>query len=226
MKGLSRVIFTVCLPLVALRAIMNGAIGANDVIRAVANWTKDATNQIVNTFAWRVENMGTADQSVAIQYLLNTVENMYTGVLLGIADDVDTSDINLFNVTKNEPYGSTAWPTIVGGSAGGQSLPNQNAPYSFARTALNGVLGRKYLPPTTEESQADGVLSGDGAAGNAAFIDNWTTAWTDVVTGMVLVPGVIRTVEGLAHNTLAPLISGVARSYMHTLRNRRPGVGS
>ena len=201
------------------------AITADDVLRVTARFVKDTTNEVFNTFAWGIPTIGSGDQSDAIDTIGHWLELLYANYDLAMSDTVDYQDYNVFNRTQNAPYGNFAWPTQTSGGGGGSPLPNQNAAYSFARTATNGIIARKYLPVTTEDNQADGVLVGDAAAGVAGFLLDWIDTYTDPGTGMQMIPGVIRSV-GLGAGSLAPIISGVYRLYQHTLRNRRPGVGS
>jgi len=211
--------------LAAAREVGEMAIGINDIVRVTAHFSKDLASDVINTFHWKITNMGTADQEDMETFLKGTLELVYASMVPFITSTVGAVDINLFNVTQNEPYGSSAWPTIVGGTATGEELPNQNSPYTFGRTPHNGVISRKYLPVTVEGNQNDGVLESAIFAGLVAFTQEWIDSWSDTTSGAQMIPGVVRSVAPFI-GQLGEIISGVSNGYLHTLRNRRPGVGS
>jgi hypothetical protein len=201
------------------------AIAANDIIRATAGMLWNTASDIQNVFHWRVSDLGTADQSELIDILQAAVENVFTEITDVMANNITMGAINLFNVTKNEPYGSEAWPTLTGGAANGHALPPNSTVHAFGRTSVNQVRGDKHWPMVDEVNQIDGLLEADAIDDYTAASTAWVSDFTDVGTGASLESGVVRSKTGF-EGQLAPFLAAVTQTVLHSLRNRRPGVGS
>lgn len=199
-------------------------IGVNDVIRVTAGLLWNASDSIQNVFHFDVNNLGTADQEDMLNFFRNIIEDMYTEIMDVIPNNITTEFINIFNETDNEPYGSEAWPTLTVGAATGHAMPPNDSVNGFARTALNGVKGVKQWPCVDEVNHIDGLLEVDARDDYLACHDLYADSWQDGATGAQLNSGVVRSV-GLGAGTLAPFIGGVLHSVLHTVRNRRQGVG-
>lgn len=221
----ARKLLTVFLPLVALYKLCTGAIGLNDVLRVTAQMLWNNASDVMNTFHVRVSDMGTANHDDIIEDCWDYLERIYTNIVGEIVDNITFDAINIFNETKNEPYGTFPWPTLTAGENVGQSLPINTTVNAFARTAVNKVKGGKHWPTNSETGQADGVLNTDfPIPAYLAATEDWIEGNTDLTTGADLTAGVMRTV-GLGAGSLVPFASGVLHNIYHTLKNRRPDVG-
>lgn len=199
--------------------------GANDVIRATATWLWNNSDTVQNVFHWQISDMGTATDDQVEEFAMFVVEEIFENIVDAIVDNFTTDSINIFNETDSEPHGAFAWPNITAGTNTGHGIPINSTIHAFARTAANQVRGDKQWMSNSEAGNNDGVLESADLAAYVAATQDWVDDFTELATGLDLITGVVRSATGFV-GVFAPFLSGVTQSVYHSLRNRRPGVGS
>jgi hypothetical protein len=201
------------------------AMATGDIVRATAQMLWNAGSAIQNVFHFNIEDMGSLNQDDMTEFIGIALESIYDEIFDILPNNITTSAISLFGVNKNEPYGASAWPTLTTGADTGHAMPANVTVHSFGRTATNKVRGDKHWPIMSETNHIDGLLEGDVVDDYGAAAGNWINEVLDGITLAHIIPGVVRSKTGFA-GQFAPFISQVTQGVVHTLRNRRPGVGS
>lgn len=198
------------------------AIGTNDVIRVAARGHLPLVGDLVNVFHLKIGS-GTIDaESVVIDAILDWVETIYTPIMGFMSSSCTVTDINIFNVTQNQPVGSFAWPTLVGGSQGGDILPSTIAGFVRATTGISRNWAKKFVWPMAESAN-DG--QGFVAAAAMTALMDFGAAWIAPFTlplGVNVHPVVFHAATG-TWNTVTEII---VRNVWANMRTRRPGRGS
>lgn len=200
-------------------------IATNDIVRVTAGMLWNSANAIQNVFHYLIDDAGSGNQDDREDYLKQIVESIYEEIFDIVVNNVSTQAMSLFGVNKNEPYGASAWPTLTAGSDTGHAMPANVTVHSFGRTSANKVRGDKHWPIMSETNHIDGLLESDVVDDYGGAAANWINTFTDLGTGMSVIPGVVRSAVGHI-GEFAPFVSQVTHGVVHTLRNRRPGVGS
>jgi hypothetical protein len=129
-------------------------------------------------------------------------------------------DIEVWNVTQDEPIAVLDWPTLTVGGASSNPFPLQTAPLVLFNTTTARSQGRKYLPSLTEGASAgDGILS----AGVIAMIADFAVAILSDVIGTGGYASAGNWNEVLER--FAVWASGAISYYLRTQRRRVQGVG-
>lgn len=198
-----------------------GKYGAGQCIRVAVVWQNSAAQEFVNTHHISLGGTIDSDDNVVEGAIALWLEEAY-------ADAVPyMSSILSHNRTEILIENSTAATSLLSpdsnldGADTNQPLPFAVSYLILLRTAVRGVVGRKYLPVFTEASSTNGVWTAgtntDMASVAAAFSSVWTSPG-----GMVITPRVYSR----ASNTQRAITGYAAQAVPAYQRRRRPGRGS
>lgn len=197
-----------------------------DVFRMVAQLVDTATNS-------RFQNVYYA-QAVVLNDPSDTAINadaveIMNGIYNTIAPQMNVSmtgeNIRVTNVTKRERVGQPDW-FFAGSGAGLEQLPPQVAAQILFPLKAVGRTGRKYLPPFTEASQANGewVAAAKTALGNCG--QAIANLWNGLASTNEYQLGIAR-FNGPALLDFTEFVDGVweVTDFARTQRRRTSGIG-
>jgi len=199
-------------------------ISVNDVLRVVAKMNLNDADDVQAAYNVVVGDMGTGTELDFIDLTTEWVNDIYSGLVDNLPDNLHFDSIEMFNITDNEPIGTFDWPTLTSGSSGAQHMPNSDTCYMFGRTQVPKCRGAKYMPGMTETAHNDGLWDTAFLASYANSLSNWITVAEDVVLDQVLIPVVQRTIG--APTLVENFVGGVVRAVVQPLLRRKIGRGS
>ena len=129
-------------------------------------------------------------------------------------------DMLFLNVTQDVTLPDGTWATFAGGTGVAEPMAPQTSPMVFWRTGAARVIGRKFLPPSLESLQNDGVYTVPMQALLATFAANFIGSLI-ISQGNVL----FGTFNALSA-TFNAYASGLVPVDARTQRRRRTGVGA
>lgn len=192
-----------------------------DIIRVVAKMSQ-AANAIQNVYHCIIEGTTAPDNATLLAAIASLIDGAYDYIDYAVADNVSFDTISVFNDTADEFVGETAWPTLtVGGGGVNPMLPPQNAQLVLFTTVQPGSLGKKFLPPMT-----DNVLDDDGTP-VAGVLANALLYGGEIVDGVD--GGTYSATFGTWNPTtfvFNKFTEAVARDMFATMRSRYIGKGS
>jgi hypothetical protein len=193
----------------------------SDIIRVVCKFSQ-ALNDIQNVYHGKIESGTAPSGSTLASDIADFMDAVYDYIDYGMADNVYFESVDVYNLTQDEFYGATAWPGLSqGGGTTNPMLPPQCAPLLLFPTATPGHLGKKFLPPVT-----DNVLDDDGSLASG-YVGNMALMGADLLGGMA--PGTYTVSWGIydpdSYGYL-PYGSYNARDFVATQRRRYTGKGS
>ncbi|GAH31689.1 unnamed protein product, partial [marine sediment metagenome] len=137
---------------------------------------------------------------------------------LSFVDRVEFNEIeDQWRVVENIGTFTPAFTPVGAGDA----LPYHCAPYIYFKTQRPKSIGKKFLFPFTEESQADSILEAPAIAALVAFAADMLTPKA-VGGDATLTMGIPRTGIHSWFNFLVAVVGDIIGSQ----RRRRPGVGA
>ena len=197
-----------------------------DILRTSMQWQLPSGDLYQNVFHHKRTGIGIISDATHVSTIKDWAEAMYgeivTLVNAGTVERLSFVDLVEFvagawKVTEN--IGTfTADVTM---SAAGDICPNQVSPFIVFKTPRPKTVGRKFLFPSMESDQNQGILIGAAITKYVAWADD---AVNDIViqVGDNLVPGVPRTgVDEWQEFNVA-----VVTDLVGTQRRRRPGEGA
>lgn len=154
------------------------AITEDDIIRVACRQEWDGREDVVNVFHYMAgEILGGATDAQLMVDIGKIVSKQFDEVKSYISGDCGTVDISFYNVTDDSPVGVTDWPgPYSGGTSGGETLPPQITAMLLLPTAVKRRMGRVYLPPMSEASQAGGRWVAGVQTAASAFMSTMLTA--------------------------------------------------
>lgn len=192
-----------------------------DILRIICRLVQ-AANDVQNVYHGKVESGTPPTGATLASDMASFMDGIYNQINYGIADNIVYSSVAIYNLTQDEFYGDEPWPTLsIGGGGTNPMLPPQCAPLVLFQTATPGHLGKKFLPPIT-----DNVLDDDGSL-TAGYVTNTALLGADIVAGMS--PGTYYVSFGIYSGNPAvyyPFSAAVARDFVATQRRRYTGKGS
>ena len=196
-------------------------IGENDVIRASAVLRRQATDDIVNVYHLTPVSIGSQTQQDLRDDIADYLDDVYVALNSRIANSINYSVIELFNVTDGTPEPSVGWPTLTTGGDAGDPMPDGVAGLSIGRTGVSKVIGKKFWPYFTKTSLSSGLWVAAVVTDMAAAAAIWIAPRT-APSGVTWDPGIYSRAVAL-FRTFTETDSTNLPAYQ---RRRKRGVGS
>lgn len=196
-------------------------VSIGDVIRIVAE-ARQAASVIQNVYHCLIQSGVIGDDDTFLNDITGHIENAYGNIDYAVANNVEWGGITAYNLTDDEYIGTQLFTTLgVGGGTTNAMLPPQCAPLVLLRTAAPKRLGKKFLPPIT-----DNVLDDNGTPTAQMVTDmtDYGAAFVGLITGTggyTLRFGTYDPVTPI----FFPFISAEGRDLVATQRRRYTGKG-
>lgn len=207
------------------------AISTGDVIRVFPRLLWNGLSDIANVWHMRVNDEGNGVFADIVNDILVAIDVLYSSINAAVPNTTDYADVNLFNTSQNEPYGSYPWPILETGGSATESYAPAVSAFMWFPTGQSQVFGRKWLGPFNEGSIAAGVLN-PTLAGLCADLGDLVLTLEDtpgVASGATLEFVVPHGQEGgseIDPPVYLPAIQYNIAGDVGYQRRRRPGVGS
>lgn len=116
----------------------------NDVIEAAARMEYDGTDDVINTYQYRLNTAASVSDGQTVTDIITILELLYT-IIVGIQSTFLTyKDIRVTNKTQDLLLGTVAWPTLTVGTGIVDAIPPGVASLSNFNTQVPRVTLRKY----------------------------------------------------------------------------------
>lgn len=130
------------------------AVQTGDVIEAVAGMEFNQAEDVMNVFQFQYLGIPALDEADVLDDIVEILETVYTTVVAILAVITVFKDIRATNITQSVILGTTNWPTLVDGSAVGDTTPPGVAGLVNFATDVPRVAPRKYIGVMTESNVA------------------------------------------------------------------------
>ena len=192
-----------------------------DVIRVAPIWYWNSTSQIVNVHALLLGPTVGGTQLEIRDDIAQYLDVLYGPIVGAMPNTVINSGISLFNYSLGNPEIGIGADSNLDGSNANQVLPLMSCPFVWMRTGVSRVIGKKFLPPFTENSW-DGNMWNSTTQGQLRdFCDIWLAPF--VADNGTNIQSVVWRKDTSTYEL--PLDTNYS-SYARTQRRRRPGVGA
>lgn len=199
---------------------------AGDILRTTMNFLLPNNVQYQNVFHHQRTGVGILTDAQHITAIKDWAEVMLdeieAHVKLGTIEQLCSVDLvewtgTAWEVTENI---GTFTPDFTP-SAVTDVCPNQISPFIVFKTSRPKTVGRKFLFPTLEPDQDQGILEAAAVAAIVGYADDAVNNITIQVLDY-LVPGVVRT----GVNAWLEFTVAIVTDLVGTQRRRRPGTGA
>lgn len=148
------------------------AVVVGDIIRVAARQEFATGDENINVFHFEVFTVPTAGSETAfIEDVGDHLAISYAFIEAITTSGLSPTDLDIYNVTQDIPYGFNAWGgAYTGGTSSGEALPSFNAALILWRTMVKNRLGRTYIGGLTESQQNSGTL----VSGALSALTNFT----------------------------------------------------
>ena len=198
------------------------AIEVGDILRGSFRQKWDGVDDVVNVYHFLIDVAGTSDDEDFLAGITQAVNLAYTEVESHLANNLQATVVDWFNVTQDTPLGQRSWGSgYSGGTGTGEALPTTAAALILLPTAKKRTQGRVYLGPFLEAAQSDSRWTGTVLTALADFATQLvlpTTVTNDGEARYV----VYSRAQGDAHIPTSRRIVDIVASQ----RRRRLGRGS
>ena len=202
------------------------ALGVGDIVRTTVNFLLPDGTQYQNVFHHIFDGTGGISDAAVVSDINDWVEAMYAD----IDDHVHDETLEQLCSVDQVEWAIDKWVVIANigtftpAFVPTQALdvcPNQVSAFVVFKTARPKSVGRKFLFPTLEADQDQGILTGGYIAALVGWADDAVNDITlDVLN--VLHPGIVRT----GVNDFLVFTVAVVTNLVGTQRRRRPGYGA
>lgn len=196
------------------------ALATGDIVRITCKMSQDGKD-VQNVYHMKAAVSAAVTYEDFLDELAQDFDDMYNLVDTRFADVLTFDTIEMYNITKDEYIGETAWPVLTVGSSLSDELPVQSSPCVLFPSDKLRSQGRKFLPPLTIGSLDDhGTIVASVLAEIAAYAAEALTAkvgtdWAGVLGNWN--PDLGR---------FAEWVSAVVLPEFKTQRRRYTGTGS
>jgi len=137
-------------------------VAMGDILRVAARQEVSGIDDTINVLHFEVFTAPTGGSDAAALEDLADHFGLAWQLIAGIYPSyVEPVDLQVYNITQDAPVGVTAWAGgYTGGTASGEGLPQQDAAMVLWSTGVKRRIGRTYLGPLSEASQANSQLTG------------------------------------------------------------------
>ncbi len=201
------------------------ALSANDILKVVLSVAMPDSVIAQNVFWVLFEaDGGSVDVVDVLEDMATWVEDIYTNMLNGIANNNVMEDVKVYVYDPSDDDFDEVGiePATVTFTDVSQYLAHGISAYITARTTDPDVYGRKFLMGLTEDVNDDGYI----ASGYVANLANWSIDWTDPFVGASTGSGFVPGVYSFTRNAFFPFTGASSVSLLWGYqRRRKPGVG-
>lgn len=194
--------------------------GSTGVIKASIVWRYNASDDVVNV--WHIGYSDKpSDQADFYTDIAEFLSDMYASVTADMSDLVIHNRIELYNQGTNSPEAWIGSSSEFNGTNTNDPVPTGVSALIYCRTSTSRCIGKKYLPPFTEEQTLDGVWN----ATTIGHLNTMAAKWGEVFVasnGTTLRAGIWRKLA----NAITYPISNQSSSIPAYQRRRRIGRGS
>lgn len=202
------------------------AVEPGAIVRAVAKMTDINGSQIQNVYFYKHQG----DTEVTAAAFLTALEIELSAMYAEIEDALPTT-LTSFEIEADRvqfisgklvttvPVGTIDWTTWTGGVGTGEGLPQGNAAVLNFSTGIANVVGRKYLGPLMESSQANGELETSVQTLLAAYIVEYLSGF---ITSAQQFDAVLMSTKAAA---VVGILEGIVRAVVGYQRRRKAGRG-
>lgn len=132
-------------------------IAVNDIIRIQSRMLRNGVDAVQNVWHVRHESGVVADDAVWVAQVAALIDQEFLAYAAGMSTNITPLDLLFFNITQDVTLPDGAWVTFLGGTAPEEANAPQVSCEVYWRTAAARVVGRKFLPPSTENHNNDGI---------------------------------------------------------------------
>ena len=202
------------------------AVTAGDILRTGMNFVLNDGTEYQNIYHHERSGVAVMTDAAIVASMADQFELMYDQ----LAPLVKTNVVATLSTVDEVQFVEGQWQVVenIGSftidftpTEGTDALPNQCSPYVIFKTARPKSVGRKFLFPMTEASQAGSFLTPGAVLAIVAYADEALTP-VPLQALNTMQPGIIRTGVEL----FLPTFIAVVTNVIGTQRRRRPGVGS
>lgn len=202
------------------------ALGVGDILRTTCNFTLPNGVQYQNVFHHIFDGIGGVSDAAVVADIKAWAEGMYAE----LATHTEQTTTEQLSYVDQVEWGAGAWEVVANigtftptfsPTSNADVCPNQVSPFIVAKTDRPKTVGRKFLFPTLETEQDQGILT----AGLITDLVDWADDYINDITidvANVLHAGVPRT----AVNEFKLFQVAVVTNLLGTQRRRRPGYGA
>lgn len=199
---------------------------SGDYIRVTCNFDLGDGTQYQNVYSYTRDGETVVSDAVTLGFIETKMEALYDELVSEVKNDtveqlcfVDQVAwvVDEWKVVANIGVFTPLFAPVASGDA----LPYQCAPYVTFKTTRPKSVGKKYLFPFDEATQANTIL---GAGAIASLVAYGVIALEDIALGgdAILIPGIMRTgVQQWLSFQVA-----VVSDLLGTQKRRKPGVGA
>lgn len=200
-------------------------VSAGDILKTTVNFALQDGSLCQNVFHHTRTGVGILNNAAHVAAVKLWAETMYNTIIdevkatvleqLSSVDKVEWID-GEWQVSEN--IGTFVPVFYPNGTA--EQLPSQSSAFAVGKTARPKTVGRKFLPPFTEDCQAGTYLT---TAALAAVV-----AWTDYYINDIVIVALNNLVSGVPRTAVEawyPFTLGLVTDLLGSQRRRRPGVG-
>ncbi len=202
------------------------ALGVGDIVRTAVNFLLPNGVFYQNVFHHIFDGIGGISDAAVVLAIKGWAETMYAE----IDDHVRTGTIEQLSFVDQVEFVVDKWEVVANvgtftpdftPTSAAEVCPNQISPFVVFKTARPKSVGRKFLFPTIEPDQEQGILAGPMVTALVAWADD---ALNDVFLDVVneLHPGIVRT----GVNDFLVFSVAIVTDLVGTQRRRRPGYGA
>lgn len=197
-----------------------------DVLRVTVNMILPGPVQCQNVYHYLFDGVGFPSDATVVSDINDHMQAAYDELTALNRSDLvmDLSSVDEVQFVAGEWAVTRSVGTFTlthAGAAVTQSLPYQSSPFVTLKTARPKSVGRKFLPPTTEDNQGATILVPVAVTAIVAYA---TDIIADITVEVVnaLHPGIVRTgVDDYLVFTVA-----VVTNLLGSQKRRRPGEGA
>ena len=195
-------------------------INVNDIIRIQSRLLRNGTDAVQNVWHVRHESGAAPDDAIWVGQVASLIDLEFDAYKAGMATNITALDMLFFNVTQDRTLPDGAWVLFSAGTSPAEPESPQVSAEVYWRTLASRVVGRKFLPPPTEDNQNDGVFTAGLLALLATFALNFVGLRT-IGLGQVSFGtfNELLTIYNAFQTAFVPIDA-------RTQRRRRTGVGS
>lgn len=202
------------------------ALGVGDIVRTAVNFQLGNGVQYQNVYHHIFDGVGGVSDAAVVADIKTWAEGVYDELVgqtksdiveqLSFVDQVEWSGTEWAVVANIGTFTPTFVPVVAS-----EACPNQVSAFVVFKTLRPKSVGRKFLFPAPEATQAQGIMA---AAYVTAVVAYAAAVLDDIVVDVLnsLHPGIPRT----GVNDFLVFQSAVVTDLLGTQRRRRPGYGA
>lgn len=196
------------------------ALSTNDIVRVTASLLLNGSDLIQNVFHVKLVNDAAQPQGDLRDDLGAWMEDIYDSLVGSISQLVTFEEIQIFNVSSDNPEPTISWPTITAGTNTQEQQVDGVAALVLGRTGVSNVVGKKYFGGIVLDGYQDGLIAAATLTSIVLAGDDWITPFSGASTA-TWDPGLWTRPTG----PFTVFTEAIARDLPAYQRRRKRGVG-